>query len=103
MISYYLAIIVIYSFSYILVAFGVHFLVILMLRQYQVPERGLKRAGVVIGILERIFVLTLVLIGQYATIAIIFTAKSIPRLLDIIFERFMQFRVLEVLNINVVK
>ncbi|MCX6844848.1 MAG: hypothetical protein NTX53_21510 [candidate division WOR-3 bacterium] len=41
--------------------------------------QGLRRAGTVIGILERLFTVTLVILGQYAAITILFAAKSIVR------------------------
>jgi hypothetical protein len=65
--------------SYVVAAAGVHLIVNWILRRYQLPERGLKRAGATIGVLERMLVLTLVLLGQYASIALIFTAKSIAQ------------------------
>jgi hypothetical protein len=43
---------------------------------------GLKDAGVTIGILERILVLTLVFIGQFSAIGFLVAAKSILRLID---------------------
>ena len=52
-----------------------------MLRRYEKELQigGLKRAGMIIGILERIIILTLVLADQYTAISFIFTAKSIAR------------------------
>lgn len=45
-------------------------------------DDGLRRAGTVIGILERIFTVTLVMMGQPAAVAILFAAKSIVRFND---------------------
>jgi hypothetical protein len=83
--------IVIYLGSYLLAAGGVHFVVTLILKQYRLPDGGLKRAGAIIGILERIFVLTLVLIGEFASIALIFTAKSIARFEDLKRREFAEY------------
>jgi hypothetical protein len=40
---------------------------------------GLRSAGMVIGIIERVMVLTFVLVDQYTAITIVFAAKSIAR------------------------
>ncbi len=57
------------------------YLIRLMLRRYEeeVGVSGLKGAGTVIGIIERVMVLTFVLVNQYTAITIIFAAKSIAR------------------------
>ena len=67
-------------FAYITVSvIGAH-LIKLMLRRYEKGlGGGLKGAGVVIGVIERIIVLTLVLVDQYTAITVIFAAKSIAR------------------------
>ena len=90
--------IVIYLGSYLLAAGGVHFLVTLILSQYQLPDGGLKRAGAIIGILERLFVLTLVLIGEYASIALIFTAKSIARFEELKNRKFAEYYLIGTLS-----
>jgi len=53
----------------------------LMLRKYEkdIHGSGLKNAGLIIGIIERIIVLTFVLVNEYTAITIIFAAKSIAR------------------------
>lgn len=83
--------IAIYFVSYLLATGGVHFVVTLILRQYRLPDGGLKRAGAIIGVLERIFVLTLVLIGEYSSIALIFTAKSIARFEELKSRKFAEY------------
>ncbi|MEP7265883.1 MAG: DUF3307 domain-containing protein, partial [Bacteroidota bacterium] len=45
-------------------------------------NNSLKDAGKWIGILERVTVITLVLIGQFSAIGFLITAKSILRLID---------------------
>ncbi|UCD72026.1 MAG: hypothetical protein JSW70_03270 [Syntrophobacterales bacterium] len=52
---------------------------------------GLPRAGAIIGILERIFVVTLVILDQYASIALIFTAKSIARFEELKHREFAEY------------
>ena len=67
--------------AYIIVSIiGAHFIK-LMLRRYEkeVETSGLKGAGMVIGIVERVMVLTFVLVNQYTAITVIFAAKSIAR------------------------
>lgn len=55
------------------------YLIRLILRKYEVDVSGLKSAGMAIGIIERILVLTFVMLNQYTAITIIFAAKSIAR------------------------
>ena len=57
------------------------YLIKLILRKYEtdLEDSGLKGAGLTIGIVERVIVLTLVLVNQYTAITIIFAAKSIAR------------------------
>ncbi|MEA1998364.1 MAG: hypothetical protein U9N61_03440 [Euryarchaeota archaeon] len=52
-----------------------------ILRRYEknVGTGGLRSAGMIIGIIERVMVLTFVLIDQYTAITIVFAAKSIAR------------------------
>ena len=57
-----------------------HVLVKAFLRKYQLSRAtGLKGAGAIIGILERILTLTFVLLNEYTALALVFTAKSIAR------------------------
>lgn len=67
--------------AYITVTIISAYLIKLALRNYEtdVDDSGLKGAGMTIGIVERVIVLTLVLVNQYTAITIIFAAKSIAR------------------------
>ncbi len=67
-------------FAYLVVIMGAYFIK-LMLRRYEedVGTSGLKGAGMVIGVVERVMVLTFVLVNQYTAITVIFAAKSIAR------------------------
>ncbi|MBA7516227.1 hypothetical protein ES705_08273 [subsurface metagenome] len=67
-------------FAYLVVIMGAYFIK-LMLRRYEedVETSGLRGAGMVIGIVERVMVLTFVLVNQYTAITVIFAAKSIAR------------------------
>ena len=67
-------------FAYLVVIMG-GYLIRLMLRRYEkeVETSGLRGAGMVIGIVERIMVLTFVLVDHYTAITVIFAAKSIAR------------------------
>ena len=51
-------------------------------KDIETTNDGLKDAGVTIGILERVLVLTLVFIEQFAAIGFLVAAKSILRLID---------------------
>ena len=66
---------------YLVVIFGGHPFVVAILKGFQIPfeDGGLKRAGRVIGYLERFIVLTFLLEGQYGAIAFVFTGKAILR------------------------
>lgn len=67
--------------AYIIVSIIGAYFIKLMLRRYEkeVEISGLKGAGMVIGIAERVMVLTFVLVNQYTAITVIFAAKSIAR------------------------
>ncbi len=67
--------------AYIIVTIIGAYFIKLMLRRYEndVETSGLRGAGLVIGIVERIMVLTFVLVNQYTAITVIFAAKSIAR------------------------
>jgi hypothetical protein len=88
----------IYMGSYVAAAAGVHLIVNWILRRYQLPERGLKRAGATTGVLARMLVLTLVLLGQYASIALIFTAKSIARFEELKDREFAEYYLIGTLS-----
>ncbi|RKZ32730.1 hypothetical protein DRQ33_05385 [bacterium] len=64
-----------------------------ILRKYRdsIGESGLEKAGNIIGALERIFVLTLVILNQYLGIAIVFTAKSIARFENLKGREFAEY------------
>ncbi len=57
---------------------------------------GLRSAGMAIGIIERVMVLTFVLVDQYTAITIVFAAKSIARfneledrnMAEVLFDRY---------------
>lgn len=78
--SYGFKIVVIIS-AYIAVTIIGAYFIKLMLRKYEndLENSGVKGAGMVIGIVERVLVLTLVLVNQYTAITVIFAAKSIAR------------------------
>jgi len=67
--------------GYVLVSVICGYFIKLILGKYEkdVGISGLEGAGMVIGIIERVLVLTFVLVNQYTAITIIFAAKSIAR------------------------
>ena len=67
--------------AYIIVSIiGAYFIKLMLMRyEKEVEISGLKGAGMVIGIVERVMVLTFVLVNQYTAITVIFAAKSIAR------------------------
>lgn len=89
----------IYFISYILAIVLGHFFVCLILKRYPLPEKGgLEGAGAIIGILERIFTLTLVLIGQYTALGLIFTAKSVARFEELKNRKFAEYYLIGTLS-----
>jgi hypothetical protein len=80
-------------FAYLLVIMGAYF-IRLMLRRYEkeVEISGLKGAGTVIGIVERVMVLTFVLVNQYTAITVIFVAKSIARFNELKDRKMAEYR-----------
>jgi hypothetical protein len=91
--------ILIYFSSYILAVVGGHFFVRVILKKYPLPEEGgLEGAGAMIGILERIFTLTLVLVGQYMALALVLAAKSIARFEDLKNRKFAEYYLIGTLS-----
>ncbi len=89
----------IYILSYLIVVLLGHFLVRIILRRYSLPEkRGLEGAGAAIGVLERIFTLTFVLIGEHTALALIFTAKSIARFEELKDRKFAEYYLIGTLS-----
>lgn len=72
--------------GYIIVIGPVRFLIRFFVERWspdiEQSNDGLKDAGITIGVLERVLVLTLVFIEQYAGIGFLVAAKSILRLID---------------------
>jgi len=68
----------------------------IMLKPYsaQIDSSGIKGAGALIGIFERILVFTFVLTNQYAAISIIFAAKSIARFSELKERNFAEYYLL---------
>jgi hypothetical protein len=67
--------------AYITVSVVGAYVIRAILRRYEVDRGGggLRCAGMAIGIIERVLVLTFVLVDQYTAITIVFAAKSIAR------------------------
>jgi hypothetical protein len=95
-------------FAYVLAYFAAvvlgHFVVRGLMNQFPLPsdderkEKELRHAGMTIGILERVFTLTFVLIDQYTAIALIFTAKSIARFEELKDRRFSEYYLIGTLS-----
>jgi len=62
-----------------------------VLRRFRVGDSGLRRAGSVIGLLERFLTLTFVLVREYLAIGLILTAKSIDRFEELKDRRFSEY------------
>ncbi|MGD2249861.1 MAG: hypothetical protein PVF58_15745 [Candidatus Methanofastidiosia archaeon] len=91
--------IIIYILSYVCAIGLGHYAVKLILRRFPLFQRGgLEGAGAAIGILERIFALTLVLEGQYTAIAIVLTVKSIARFEELKEREFAEYYLIGTLS-----
>jgi len=90
----------IYILGYLVSIFGCHLVVRLLLNRYRndIPDGGLKRAGALIGCLERILVFTLILMQQYAGISIVFAAKSIARFENLKDRKFAEYYLIGTLS-----
>ncbi len=91
--------IAIYFLAYIVTsAFG-YFVVTEILKKFPLVDKGgFKGAGTVIGIIERIFILTFVLLGQYIAIGLILTAKSITRFEELKDRKFAEYYLIGTLS-----
>ena len=111
--------IITYCLAYFIAGYIGHFIVIMILRvvgangggsevrseagakeekEDEKGESGLENAGAVIGVIERIFVLTLVLIEQYVPIGLIITAKSIVRFPELKHRKFAEYYLIGTLS-----
>lgn len=90
-------------FSTLIILFLGYFLVAVMgvvikifLKPYSshIESSGIKGAGALIGVFERILVFTLVMTDQYAAISIIFAAKSIARFSELNDRDFAEYYLL---------
>lgn len=91
--------VLVYLCAYLFAVGGGHLVVRLILRRYTLQEDGgLKGAGAMIGILERVFTLTLVLLGQYMALGLILTAKSIARFEELKNRQFAEYYLIGTLS-----
>ena len=86
---------VILFLGYILVGIlGIAIKIILKNYSSKIENSGIKGAGTLIGVFERILVFTFVLTNQYAAISIIFAAKSIARFSELNNRDFAEYYLL---------
>ncbi len=89
----------VYLGSYILALWGGHLFTKVFLKNLEPPkDTGLRRAGALIGFLERTFVLTFVLLHQYVAISIVLTAKSITRFEELKDRKFAEYYLIGTLS-----
>jgi len=87
-----ISIVTIYFFAYLLAITAGYYLIYFVLSKFQIDDAaGLKHAGLAIGVLERIFVLTLVLLGEFTAISLVLAAKSIARFADLKKREFAEY------------
>ncbi|PKL71782.1 MAG: hypothetical protein CVV29_08855 [Methanobacteriales archaeon HGW-Methanobacteriales-2] len=81
--------------GYFLVAImGIAMKIFLKPYSSSIESSGIKGAGALIGVFERILVFTFVLTDQYAAISIIFAAKSIARFSELNDRNFAEYYLL---------
>jgi hypothetical protein len=90
----------IYIFGYVLAIWVSHIVVRKITKRYKPKDiqEGIIGAGAVIGILERIFTITFVLVGQYTAIALVIAAKSIARFEELKTKRFAEYYLIGTLS-----
>ena len=87
-----ISVVAIYFFAYLLAIIAGYYLVHSILSKFPIDDgAGLKHAGLAIGVLERIFTLTLVLLGQFTAISLVLAAKSIARFEDLKKREFAEY------------
>ncbi len=77
----FISVVAVISLAYLLVSVVGAYAIRSMLARYEpaIETGGLRGAGMAIGIIERVMVLTFVLVDQYTAITLVFAAKSIAR------------------------
>ena len=86
---------IIYLVAYLIVIFGGAFFVGFFLTPYKNPEsEGLSGAGKRIGMIERVIILTLALLGEFGTISFVFVAKSMARFEQLKKRQFAEYYLL---------
>ena len=86
---------IIYLVAYLIVIFGGAIFVGFFLTPYRNPEsEGLSGAGRRIGMIERVIILTLALLGEFGTISFVFVAKSMARFEQLKKRQFAEYYLL---------
>ena len=86
---------VIYLVAYLIVIFGGAFFVGFFLTPYRNPESaGLSGAGKRIGMIERVIILTLAMLGEFGSISFVFVAKSMARFEQLKQRKFAEYYLL---------
>ena len=77
----FISMVAVISLAYIVASLVGAYAIRSMLARYEpvIETGGLRGAGMAIGIIERVMVLTFVLVDQYTAITLVFAAKSIAR------------------------
>lgn len=90
----------IYIIGYILAIWVSHIIVKKIIEKFK-PKNvkdSVMGAGTVIGILERIFTITFVLVGEYTAIALVIAAKSIARFEELKERGFAEYYLIGTLS-----
>jgi hypothetical protein len=86
---------IIYLVAYLIVIFGGAFFVGFFLTPHKNPEsEGFSGAGRRIGMIERVIILTLALLGEFGTISFVFIAKSMARFEQLKKRQFAEYYLL---------
>ena len=85
--------IIVLILSYLIVLSLGHVFVRIVLKEFPLERNseGFKYAGAAIGFLERFLILTFILLGEYISIGLILTAKSITRFEELKDRKFSEY------------
>ena len=77
--------------AYSTVVFIGYLFVRAILKKFPLESAGFKYAGAMVGFLERALILTFILLGEYVSIGLVLTAKSIARFEELKNRKFSEY------------
>ncbi len=79
--------------SYLIAIIGGHYFTRFILKYLPLENQGqgMKRAGAIIGVLERALIISFIILGEYSLIGFIVAAKSIARFEELKERNFAEY------------